>query len=188
MPDLLTHLQTRRSVSPQNMTVPGPDAAELERILTIAARVPDHGKLAPWRFIVFAGEARERASRGLAEILERRGGEPERIELARRALSDAPLVVAVVSKAGEHPKIPEWEQILSAGAAAMNLVHAAHAHGYVAMWLTGWFAYDDEAKAFLGVGANERVAGFVHIGSQPAEPARERVRPELADIVTHWGA
>jgi nitroreductase len=186
MPELMTHLETRRSVSPSNMTLPGPSAAERDRMLTIAARVPDHGKLAPWRFVLFEGEARIRASAGLSAILERRGAEPERVAYAARALTDAPLVVAVVSRAGEHAKIPEWEQILSAGAATMNLVHAAHAFGYAAMWLTDWFSYDAEAKAFLGIAPGERVAGFVHIGT-PKEPPRERVRPVLADIVSSFG-
>jgi nitroreductase len=187
MQDVVTHLETRRSVSPQNMTVPGPSSAELERILNIAARVPDHGKLAPWRFIVFEGAARETASQGLADILARRDAEPERVEFAKRALTDAPLVIAVVSKAGAHEKIPEWEQVLSAGAAAMNLVHAAHALGYATTWLTGWYAYDPEATAFLGLKPGERFAGLIHIGTAK-EPPRERPRPPLADIVTRWGA
>lgn len=187
MQDVVAHLESRRSVSPQNMTDPGPSPDVLERMLTIAARSPDHGKLAPWRFLVFEGLARAEASRGLAAILERRGAEAERIAFAERALTDAPLVVAVISRAAPHPKIPEWEQVLSAGACCMNLVHAAHALGFSAMWLTGWFAYDEEAKAFLSVGADERVAGFVHIGTAK-EPPRERVRPVLADIVSRWEA
>jgi nitroreductase len=185
MPDALTLLETRRSVSARNMTEPGPSAAELDRMLAIAARVPDHGKLAPWRFVVFEGAARARAGEGLAAIMTRRGDPAEKVEQTRTALLRAPVVVAVVSTAAEHPKIPVWEQQMSAAAATMNLLHAAHASGYVANWLTDWFAFDGEAKALLGVKETEQVVGFVYIGSAK-EPPAERPRPELSRIVTRW--
>jgi nitroreductase len=185
MPDALTLLETRRSVSARNMTEPGPSAAELDRMLAIAARVPDHGKLAPWRFVVFEGAARAEAGEGLAAIMTRRGEAGEKVEQTRTALLRAPVVVAVVSTAAEHPKIPVWEQQMSAAAAAMNLLNAAHASGYVANWLTDWFAFDAEAKRFLGVAESEQVVGFVYVGSAK-EPPAERPRPELARIVTRW--
>jgi nitroreductase len=189
MPDALKLLTTRRSVKPIEMSGPGPSADELETLLTIASRVPDHGKLVPWRFIVFKGDARSQAGEKLAEIF--RAAHPEatadQIAFERQRLARAPLVVAVVSRAAPHVKIPEWEQVLSAGAAAMSLVVAAHALGYAANWITEWYAYDRAALDVLGVGPNERVAGFVHIGT-PARPPEDRPRPPLSQIVTTYGA
>src|SRR5471032_2782610 len=166
MPDAQQLLKTRRSVKPMEMTGPAPTDAEIETLLTIASRVPDHGKLTPWRFIVFAGEARLAAGKIIADAFRatRADATPEQIEFERNRLARAPLVIAVVSRAGSHIKIPEWEQVLSAGAAAMNLVTAAHALGYAANWITEWYAYDARVLTGLGLGAQERVAGFVHIG------------------------
>jgi nitroreductase len=185
MIDPLTFLATRRSVSARNMTFPGPSPEEIDKMIMVAARVPDHGKLTPWRFVVFQGAAREAASTGLAEMLAKRGTEQDRIDFARTAFTRAPVVIAVLSKAAEHPKIPIWEQQMSAGAACMNLCHAAHALGYAANWLTDWWAFDAEAKAFLGIAAGEAVVGFVHIGT-PREPPQDRPRPSLANILTYW--
>ena len=188
MPDALQLLTTRRSVKPIEMNGPGPSADEVTTLLTVASRVPDHGKLVPWRFIVFQGEARIQAGSRLAEIF--RAAHPEatadQVAFERTRLARAPLVIGVVSRAAPHVKIPEWEQVLSAGAAAMSLVFAAHALGYAANWITEWYAYDRAALAALGVGADERVAGFVHIGT-PARPPEDRPRPALADIVTRYG-
>jgi len=187
MPDALKLLQTRRSVKPIEMLSPGPSETELETLLTIASRVPDHGKLAPWRFIVFSGDARLSAGEKIAAVF--RADNPEatadQIEFERKRLARAPLVVAVVSRAGPHAKIPEWEQLMSAGAAAMNLVTAAHALGFAASWLTEWYAYDRRVLDALGLAANERIAGFVHIG-KPAQPPEDRPRPALSDIVTRY--
>ncbi|MBA5777595.1 nitroreductase [Stappia sp. F7233] len=169
------------------MVEPAPDDAELMQLLTAAARIPDHGKLAPWRFIVFRGEARLEAGRRLLAIAERKNGtldEGQRKQELER-LARAPLVVAVVSRAAEHPKIPVWEQQLSAGACCMTLLHAAHALGYAAQWLTEWVAYDAEAGRILGVKDGEQIAGFIHIGT-PSLPPTERPRPELDQIVTYW--
>jgi nitroreductase len=189
MPDALELLKTRRSVKPMELNGPGPSAAELETLLTIAARVPDHGKLAPWRFIVFEAEAREKAGETIARIF--REDHPEatanQIDFERKRLTRAPLVIAVVSRAGPHVKIPEWEQQLSAGAAAMNLVNAAYALGFAASWITEWYAYDRRVLNALGLSTNERIAGFVHIG-RPAKPPEDRARPDLADIVTRFGS
>ena len=187
MPDIIDLLKTRRSVKPIEMTGPGPSAAELETILTLGARVPDHGKLVPWRFIVFEGEARARAGDVIAQVFARKnpGAPAADIEMEKRRLMDAPLVIAVVSFVRPHPKVPAWEQELSAGASAMNIVTAATALGYGANWLTGWFAFDRDVLNGLGVKPDEKLAGFIHIGT-PSKPAEDRPRPALSDIVTRF--
>jgi nitroreductase len=187
MPDALVLLKTRRSVKPMELTGPAPSPAEIDSLLAIAARVPDHGKLAPWRFIVFAGAARLAAGEKIAEAFraDRPDATPEQIDFERKRLARAPLVIAVVSRAGAHVKVPEWEQQLSAGASAMSLVIAAHAMGFAASWITEWYAYDARVLASLGLAPNERMAGFVHIG-RPLKPPEDRERPKLADIVTHF--
>ena len=188
MPDAIDLLKTRRSVKPADLTGPGPSAGEIDNLLTIASRVPDHGKLAPWRFIVFAGAGRLEAGQRIAAVFRDRHPDAtaEQIEFERQRLARAPLVVAVVSRAGPHVKIPEWEQLLSAGAAAMNLVNAAHAMGFAANWITEWYAYDRRVLDALGLAPHERIAGFIHVG-RPARPPEERARPALADIVTRFG-
>ncbi|HEY8579789.1 MAG TPA: nitroreductase [Beijerinckiaceae bacterium] len=180
-------LARRRSAPPLTMTGPGPDAAELDRLLTVAARTPDHGKLAPWRFIVFEGEARARAGEVFARVFKARHPEASdaQLDVERRRFQLAPLVVGVVSTAAPHPKIPEWEQTLSAGAVCMNLTAAALALGYVSAWLTQWVAYDAEVLAALGVAPHEKVAGFVHIG-RATTAVEDRPRPALADVVTRF--
>lgn len=187
MPDALALLTTRRSVKPIEMTGPGPDARELETLLTIASRVPDHGKLAPWRFLVFEGEARTAAGEVIAARFAAEHPEATGDQLAfeRNRLARGPLVIAVISRAAPHVKIPEWEQQLSAGAATMALVMAAHALGFAASWMTEWYAYDRHVLDALGVAPHERVAGFVHIG-RPRKPPDERDRPTLADIVSRY--
>ena len=187
VPDALELLKTRRSVKPREMTAPGPSPAELETILTIGARVPDHGKLAPWRFIIFEGDARERAGEVIAGVFARKNpnASPAEIDLERRCLTDAPLVIGVVSFTRPHPKVPPWEQELSAGASAMNIVTAATALGFGACWLTGWFAFDRDVLEGLGLKADEKLAGFIHIGT-PSKPSEDRPRPALSDIVTRF--
>jgi nitroreductase len=187
VPDALELLKTRRSVKPREMTAPGPSAAELETILTIGARVPDHGKLAPWRFIVFEGEARKRAGEIIAKVFAGKNpnAQPAEIELEKHRLMDAPLVIGVVSFTRPHPKVPAWEQELSAGASAMNIVTAASALGYGACWLTGWFAFDRDVLDGLGLKADEKLAGFIHIGTR-SRPSEDRPRPALSDIVTRF--
>jgi nitroreductase len=187
MPDALELLKTRRSVKPMELTGPPPSSAELDTLLTIASRVPDHGKLTPWRFIVFEGDARVKAGETIAEIFraDRPDATAEQIEFERKRLARAPLVIAVVSRAGPHVKIPEWEQLLSSGAAAMSLVLAAHAMGYAAAWITEWYAYDRRVLDALGLAANEKITGFVHVG-RPAKPPEDRPRPPLSQIVTRF--
>jgi nitroreductase len=187
MPDALDLLKTRRSVKPAELTAPGPSPAQLETLLTLAARVPDHGKLTPWRFIVFEGEGSASAGEAVAAVFaaDNPEADPDRLRLERMRLARAPLVVGVVSRAAAHVKIPEWEQILSAGAAAMNLVIAAHAMGFAASWITEWYAYDRRVLERLGLSATERIAGFVHIGTA-AKPPDDRDRPPLPSIVTRF--
>ena len=187
MPDAIELLKVRRSVKPREMTGPGPSPAELETILTIGARVPDHGKLAPWRFIIFEGDARERAGEVIAKVFAAKNPQATAadIEIEKKRLTDAPLVVAVVSFTKPHPKVPAFEQELSAGASAMNIVTAATALGYGACWLTGWFAFDRDVLTGIGVKANEKIAGFIHIG-KASKPNEERPRPALSEIVTRF--
>ena len=187
MPDAIDLLKTRRSVKPREMTGPGPSPAELETILTIGARVPDHGKLAPWRFIIFEGDARGRAGDVIAAVFGRKNpsASPAEIDVERRRLTDAPLVIGLVSFTKPHPKVPSWEQELSAGASAMNIVTAATALGYGACWLTGWFAFDRDVLDGLGLKADEKLAGLIHIGTV-SKPSEDRPRPVLSDIVTRF--
>ena len=180
-------LITRRSVPAAFLGPPGPDAAALEQILTAAIRVPDHGKLAPWRFILFEGENRQAANEALLALRKRRGdqlsAEEEASELAR--FTRAPVVIGVVSRAAPHVKIPLWEQELSAGAVCMNLLNGAHALGFGAQWLTDWPVYDAEAGALLGLADGERLAGFIYIGTSTV-PRQERPRPSPEDLTTRW--
>ena len=188
MNDTIALLKSRRSAPPALMAGPGPSAEELRTILTVASRVPDHGKLAPWRFLVFEGAARNRA--GEVALAVRLVDAPD-LDETRRAedlgrFARAPLVIGVVSRAAPHKKIPEWEQLLSAGAVCMNTIVAARALGYSATWLTEWVAYDARFRAALGLAEHERIAGFLHIGKGPA--IEDRPRPALDDIVTVFPA
>jgi nitroreductase len=188
MPDALELLKTRRSVKPVELAGPAPTASEIETLLRIASRVPDHGKLTPWRFILFEGDNRTVAGEAIASAYHagHPDATPEQLNFERNRLARAPLVIAVVSRAGPHVKIPEWEQELSAGASAMSLVFASHAMGYAASWITEWYAYDRRVLEAFGLSANERVAGFVHIG-RPAKAPEDRDRPNLEAIVTRFG-
>jgi nitroreductase len=178
-------LSTRRSVAPHLLGDPGPTDAELEALLTIAVRVPDHGRLTPWRFVVIEGDARHRIGETIAAAF--RADQPDaddgRVAQERNRLARAPTVVAVVSRARPHVKIPEWEQALSAAAVCMTLVVAANAMGFATSWLTEWYAFDRRVLDALGLEPEERIAGFVHIGRALEAPV-ERPRPSLADLVT----
>jgi nitroreductase len=186
-PQALDLLLSRRSGSAKAMTGPGPDAGRLRQILAAGARVPDHGKLTPWRFIIFEGDARTRMGELLVDVLrasESEAGEV-RIEMERGRFLRAPVVVAVVSRIVESLKAPEWEQVLSAGAACQNMLIAAHALGYVGNWITEWYAFDRKVLDRLGLAANERIAGYLYFGTA-AEPLEERVRPDLDGLITHF--
>lgn len=183
----LALLASRRSASAKAMGEPGPDDAQIAEILRIAVRVPDHGKLTPWRFILIAGDERGR----LGDVLAKRwkafnpGHGEAIVEEQRCTFLRAPVVIAVVSTAVEHVKIPLWEQVLSAGAVCQNMLIAATALGFGCQWITGWPAYDEEVLAALGVGEGEKIAGFVYLGT-PTDAVTDRPRPEPDGLVTRW--
>ncbi|WOK36261.1 nitroreductase [Sphingomonas sp. C3-2] len=182
----LSLLATRRSGKPREMVAPGPNSGELAQMLEIAARTPDHGKLAPWRFVIVDRESRP----ALADMLVAayRAEKPEAGRLEIEAMENfagfAPTLVVVLSSPRASSKIPLWEQELSAGAVCMNLLHAAHAMGFAAGWITGWPAFNADVRNAFG-SADERVAGFIYIGT-PGKPLEERPRPEMEEIVSHW--
>jgi nitroreductase len=169
------------------LTGPGPNGDELATLLKIASRVPDHGKLAPWRFIVFQGEARERAGQIIADGFKRREPQADDARIAAEAkrMTFAPLIIGVVSTAKEGAKVPAWEQELSAGAVCMNILLAAKGLGYDGSWLTNWFSYDRDVLSQLGVQEGERMAGFIHLG-RAAQVPDDRPRPDLTQIVTYF--
>jgi nitroreductase len=181
-PEVLRFLARRRSTSAVTLTEPAPSAADLETLLRLAARVPDHGKLAPWRFVILAGDDKARFAARLEALAQARGDTQAVAKLGK--LKIPPLAVAVISapKAGA---IPAWEQELSAGAVCATLLYAALAMGYGGNWITDWYAYDADAQAILGLTAGERVAGFVLLGT-PREPPLERERPAPAALVSRW--
>jgi nitroreductase len=187
MNQIIDFLTQRRSVTARNLVDPGPNDSELEKILAAGIRVPDHGRLGPWQFIVIKGDARAKFGEVLANAFEKANDDSfdELLEVERERFMRAPVVVTVTSRVVKEHKIPEWEQELSSGAACMNMLNAAHAMGFTAQWLTEWPAYNDDVAAALGLGENERIAGFVYIGS-PAEPPTERKRAALEDIVSEW--
>jgi nitroreductase len=184
---LRDYLLSRRSVGIAFLKEPGPDATELEQILTIGTRVPDHGKITPWRLVLIEGEARRHAGERLAEIAARNnpGLDAASLDIERQRFLPAPLTIGVISSPQEHPKVPEFEQLLSAGNVAFNLLHAAQALGFAASWVTRWYAFDEEAAAMLGARTGERFVGFVHIGT-PTAVIEDRPRPALSDIVSRW--
>ncbi len=187
MNETIELMAARRSAPPALMSGPGPSPDELARILILGSRVPDHGKLAPWRFIVFEGAGRDRAGEIIAGIYRARDPEADEARLAveRQRFARAPLVIGVVSRAAPHVKIPLWEQELSAGAVCMALCLAANALGYRSAWLTEWFAYDRAALDGLGLSEQEKIAGFVHIG-RVVTAIEDRPRPKLEDITTYF--
>jgi nitroreductase len=189
---LLGILEQRRSVMPRRLAEPGPNTLELERLLTVATRVPDHGALEPWRIVVVQGAARESLIKRLSATFVAAEVQPqsEAAQLGLRKIKatfTAPLVVVVLSCVDGSARIPEWEQLLSAGAVCMNLIAAAAALGYASTWLTGWAAYDPAAVTLLGAQPGERIAGIIPIGT-PMELPTERSRPSLDHVVTEWTA
>ena len=180
-------LALRRSLSPDLMQAPGPDAATLDAILEIAARVPDHRKMVPFRFLVIEGEARARAGDSLAARFAAANPDApgDKIEIERRRFLRAPVVVAVIARIDHEHKTPAWEQELTNGAVCLNMLLAASAYGYAGCWLTEWYSYDAGVAAGLGLSEGERLTGFVYLGSAREQP-RERQRPILADIVRRF--
>ncbi len=183
----LSLLKTRKSASVKAMGEPGPTPEQLRTILEVAVRVPDHGKLAPWRLVVFEGTQREK----FGEIIKARYSKlhpdhgEEMLAFQRNLFLRAPTVIAVVSKAGPHVKIPEWEQLLSAGALTQNMLLAASALGVGAQWNTDWIAYDREIMRAMGLSDTEKIVGFVYMGT-PKAALEDRPRPEPESIVTRW--
>ncbi len=182
IPEVLDFLALRRSASAVTLMAPAPSADELEGLLRLAARVPDHGKLAPWRFVLLRGEDKTAFAGRLEALANSRGDAKAAAKLAK--LKAPPLGVAVISSPREG-EIPQWEQVLSAGAVCVNLLYAAQALGYGANWITDWYAYDPEAQAILGLSAGERVAGFIFMGTPP-EPPLERERLQVSPLVSAW--
>ena len=192
--DTVAVLESRRSVGAAWLGAPGPDALALETLLTIAARVPDHGALVPWRFIAVEGDARAQLVQRLqAACIAAVGGSgnagaqaAKTVEKIGRLFGCPPLVVIVVSRPDPHAKIPVFEQVLSAGAVCMNLMTAAAGMGFASNWLTGWTATDPAARPVLGLQDGETVAGIIPIGT-PSETPPDRPRPDLSQVVTQWG-
>jgi nitroreductase len=182
----LALLRTRRSGKPREMIGPGPTLDQLREMVAIAARTPDHGKLAPWHFVIVPDEARPALALKLVEILrtEKADCTPRDEEAAAQFVTQAPALVVVLSAPVIGHKIPQWEQELSAGAACMNLLHAGHAMGFVGGWLTGWAAYSNAVRDLFGE-APQRIAGFIYFGS-PMRELEERPRGELSEIVHVW--
>jgi nitroreductase len=184
---ILDHLLTRNSAPIPELKEPAPDDQEILTILTAATRVPDHGRLAPWRFILYRGDVREKIGEKLLELAEKREGplpdNRRNQELTR--FSRAPLVIGVISSPKENPKIPQWEMFLSGGMAAMNLMHAANALGYGTNMISNWYSDTEEGRALLGLAPHERMIGFVHIGTHDG-PGFERPRPDVSTLYADY--
>ncbi|HEX6832629.1 MAG TPA: nitroreductase [Rudaea sp.] len=181
----LDFLESRRSVPSRQLGEPAPSPQQLDELLRAAVRVPDHGKLVPWRLLLIRGEAKTLLGERLATLHQHLDPDIAQAQLTkdRERFTFAPLIVAVIARLDEHhPKVPAQEQLLSAGCVAYNLLLGAQALGFGAQWLTGWAAYDRDAAALFGLSANERIVAFVHIGTA-REPAPERARPALEDVV-----
>ena len=180
--EMQDRLARRRSAPAQSLTAPGPSPVEIERLLQLGARTPDHGKLFPWRFVVMGPQSRADLARALAPLAAHQL-DPGKATKVLSKLTAPPLTILVLSVPIAGHKVPEWEQQLSAGAVCMNLEHAANALGFAASWITDWYSYDPAALALYDVRAGERVAGFIHIGTL-AEPPLERPRPDVAALTT----
>lgn len=183
-------LAARRSVKPDRLAAPAPTPEELDKILTVGTRVPDHKKLAPWRFIIFEGEARAAAGEIFAKACEKEEREPPshvRLDMERARFTRSPMVIAVISSVKPRPGAPEWEQVLSVGALCFNLCLAANALGFGTSWLSEWIAYSPTVREAFELSEHEKIAGFIYVGT-PMEKPEERERPKLSALVKHWGA
>lgn len=187
MPDPFACLDTRRSTPSRTLGAPGPDDATLLRMLQAAVRVPDHGKRVPFRFLQISGDARGALGEALVARALQRAPDVDAaiLEKERHRFSHAPLVIAVVARLGPDDKIPESERFSSASCVCFALLQAAHAAGFGAQWLTGWPAYDDVILRLLGVGVDEKIVGFIHIGTAALE-IRERARPDPRELLSQW--
>lgn len=186
LPDMVDFLGRRRSTKVKDLCEPGPSAEQIESILTIGSRVPDHGKMVPWRFIVIGGDSRIKIGSDLriAYMHEDPAASEAKLDLESERFTRAPLVIAVVSSPKESTKAPEWEQILSAGAACFNICLAANAMGFASTWLTEWYAYNPIFQKSMNLSDHEKFAGFIYIGHNKAAP-EERERPVINEIVRY---
>jgi nitroreductase len=182
----LEFLRTRRSGKPRYMVAPGPDDAQMQQILTMASRTPDHGKLFPWRFVTIGHDQRDLFAEKLraAYLREKPDARKQEVESIEAFAREAPTLIVVLSTPIHSSHIPLWEQELSAGAVCMNLLSAAHALGFVASWLTGWAAYSEEVRDLFG-GPGARIAGYIFIGTS-SQPLSERPRPDLDLVASRW--
>ena len=187
--DPIDFLTTRRSTVVRLMDGPGPNENDLRKIIEAGMRVPDHGRLTPWRFFVIQGKARETIGEVIAESFRKKNPEAiqEQLNIEHERLTRAPTVIAVVSKVKQGHKIPEWEQILSSGAACQTMLIAAQSMGFAAQWLTEWYSYDDDVKRMIGADPEDKIAGFLHLGNGTSELS-DRARPNYDEIVSNWGA
>lgn len=185
--ETLKLLALRRSTLARDMVEPGPSGEEISDLIRLAARVPDHGKLGPWRFVIFEGDARARFGEVIADAFQKTepGADEERVQFERDRLIRAPKVICVISKVIPHPKAPEWEQILCAGAACQTMLIAANAMGFAAQWITEWYAYNADVGAALGLEDGERIAGFIYLGTASGE-LTERRRVDPATRISHF--
>ncbi|KQZ61491.1 nitroreductase [Sphingopyxis sp. Root1497] len=184
---LRAHLATRRSGKARDMVAPGPDAATLHDIIALALRTPDHGKLAPWRIVTVADNQRETLATLLKQawVKENPGAAGLDLSALDQFAHQAPTLLVLLSTPVEGSKIPLWEQQMSAGAVGMNLLHAAHAHGFVGSWLTGWAAYSPDVAAAFGARVGDTIVGYFFLGTAGANLS-ERPRPEYDDVVRDW--
>ncbi len=185
--ETIDFLTTRRSTVARMMDGPGPGDEDLQKIMESGMRVPDHGRLTPWRFIVIRGDAREKIGNVIGTSFKKNKPDAidEELEMEQERLTRAPIVIAVISKVQKEHKIPEWEQILSSGAACQTMLIAAQSMGYAAQWLTEWYAYDVDVKKAIGAGPEDEIAGFLYLGSGTGE-LKDRARPAYEEIVSEW--
>ena len=187
MNTVLETLLTRRSVVAKDMVAPGPTDEQIDQILSAGHRVPDHGKIGPWRFILFKDEARTEFGQILGRIAAEKNPEASDalLEYEQNRFNRAPLVIAVIASPNVEHKVPVWEQHLAAGAVCQNMLLAATGLGFASQWLTEWYAYDEDVKQELELNENEAIAGFIYIGSAEQKP-KERVRPDIGERITYW--
>ncbi|MBT5072743.1 MAG: nitroreductase [Kordiimonadaceae bacterium] len=181
-------LMMRRSLTVKDMRDPGPSEEQLNQLLTIGSRVPDHKKQVPWRFLTFAGTARKDIGKILRKVFEKNNPQTEEtlLDFEENRFMRAPVVIGVISSASaDNPKVPEWEQILTAGAVCQNILIAANAMGFSAQWLSEWYSYDDDIKSAFHLKRGERIAGFIYIGTGEKEPS-ERSRPDIKVLRNNW--
>ncbi|MGB0630470.1 MAG: nitroreductase family protein [Alphaproteobacteria bacterium] len=185
--DTIDFLTTRRSTVARMMDGPGPTDDDLRKIMEAGMRVPDHGRLTPWRFIVIRADAREKLGDVIADAYKKNNPDAieEQVEIEQERLTRAPVVIAVVSRVQKEHKIPEWEQVLSSGAACQTMLIAAQSMGYAAQWLTEWYAYDPSVKTAIGADADDEIAGFLYLGNGTGE-LTDRARPDYDEIVSEW--